>query len=176
VLGWIYISDKGIYKVYDPFNARDIIFDEKKFFMPQHLLISAKKVPLLLRQDDDEEPIVFISCNSSTHIPPGQPSHISPPSASPSTSSHPSPHPSPIIYDEIVVMLGPLSPILLKAVTSATEGDGHPFDEELEEMLVRSETRRAALPIREPHRSNCQVQLPMQFGSMIKYTYISTTN
>jgi hypothetical protein len=58
-----YISDKGIYKVYDPSNgkfsgARDIIFDEKKFFTPQQLLASAKKAPLLLRQDDDE-PIVF---------------------------------------------------------------------------------------------------------------------
>ena len=42
-----YISDKGIYKVYDPTNgrfstARDIIFDEEKFFTPSELLAYAK--------------------------------------------------------------------------------------------------------------------------------------
>jgi hypothetical protein len=132
-----YISDKGIYKVYDPSNGkfsgtRDVIFDEKKFFTPQQLLASAKRAPLFLRQDDDE-PIVFASPNSSTHMPPA-------------TSSYPSPRPSPIIHDEIVVMSGPPSPSPTspRAVTPATEGDGHPSDEELEEMPVRSGTRRAS--------------------------------
>src|SRR5438045_2332499 len=43
-----YISDKGIYKVYDPTNgrfstARDIIFDEEKFFTQSKLLAHAKR-------------------------------------------------------------------------------------------------------------------------------------
>jgi hypothetical protein len=148
-----YISNKGIYKVYDLSNGkfssiRDIIFNEKKFFTPQQLLTSAKKVSLLLRQDNDDESIVFISCNSSTHILPGQLSHISPPSMSLSISSHPLPHPLPhllpIIYDEIIIISGPPSSISFKAVTLVTEGNGYPSDEELEKGIYKIWDKKAS--------------------------------
>ncbi len=77
-----YISDKGIYKVYDPTNgrfstARDVIFDEKKFFAPNQLLAFAKRATPPL---DDVEAI-----------------NLSPPR---------------IIHDEIVVMPRPSRTII----------------------------------------------------------------
>jgi len=54
-----YISDKGNYKVYDPTNgrfstAREVIFDEEKFFAPDQLLTFAKRATPPL---DDAETI-----------------------------------------------------------------------------------------------------------------------
>ena len=54
-----YISDKGIYKVYDPTNgsfsiAREVIFDEKKFFAPDQLLTFGNRATSPL---DDAETI-----------------------------------------------------------------------------------------------------------------------
>src|SRR2546423_11833669 len=85
-----YISDNGIYKVYDPTNgkfssARDIIFDEKRFFTSEELLANTKKASQSSVDDDDDD-----DDDDDAEI-----------------ISFAPPHPSPIIYDEIIVTPGP---------------------------------------------------------------------
>ena len=154
-----YISEKGIYKVYDPTNgkfssARDIIFDEKKFFTPQQLLASARRAPPSPR--DSDQPILF-------------------------TSSRP----SPIVHDEIVVMRGPPSPSLSRAMTPATEGDrdlsdeediyGQPLDIERERSDQESNGTEDP-PTQEPRRSQRISRPRVPFGGTIKNANFPATN